>query len=303
MNLQTACPHCLTVFRLNAELLTAREGQVRCGVCNGIFDAREHLTPETDSIVETAHASEQTIETPSPPASTPGAVVEEESVQSDPVSPIVVVEVAPFKEEFAPLRESAKEPGEETPSLDTDKPETVRPAPKPTPSTVNVAPRSRTHRHLFISAVSSALLGILLIAQLIYLARTPLAARVPAIKPWLVAACAPLGCSVPLPRDPDAITISSSDLLSDPAYPARIQVNLLIANEADYAQAYPHIELTLTDSVDIPLARRVFSPVEYLDSPEKRAQGISPRSEASVDLQLEIGDLPASGYRLLVFYP
>lgn len=302
MNLQTACPHCLTVFRLNAELLTAREGQVRCGVCSGIFDAREHLTPETDSIVETAHAPEQPIETPPPPAPVSDVIVEEESVRPDTVSPIAV-EVAPFKEEFAPLRESAKETGAETSSIDTDKLETVHPAPKTIPSTENVAPRSRTHRHLFISAVSGTLLGILLIAQLIYLARTPLAARVPAIKPWLVAACAPFGCSVPLPRDSDAIRISSSDLLSDPAYPARIQVNLLIANEADYAEAYPHIELTLTDSVEIPLARRIFSPVEYLDSPEKRAQGISPRSEASVDLQLEIGDLPASGYRLLVFYP
>jgi len=102
----------------------------------------------------------------------------------------------------------------------------------------------------------------------------------------------------------DAIKISSSDLLSDPAHPSRIQVSLLIANEAGYAEAYPHIELTLTDTHDAPLARRIFAPAEYLIStPAKAVAGIKPGSEASVDLLLDIGNLPATGYRVLVFYP
>ena len=162
----------------------------------------------------------------------------------------------------------------------------------------------RKHIHATLLGIGSTVLGLLLVAQLIYVMRTPIAARIPAVKPWLIAACTALDCSVPLPRDADAIKISSSDLLSDPAHPSRIQVSLLIANEAGYAEAYPHIELTLTDTHDAPLARRIFAPAEYLIStPAKAVAGIKPGSEASVDLLLDIGNLPATGYRVLVFYP
>ena len=34
----TRCPACATVFRVTAEQLTMREGQVRCGQCKAVFD-------------------------------------------------------------------------------------------------------------------------------------------------------------------------------------------------------------------------------------------------------------------------
>ena len=39
----TQCPSCHTHFRVHAEQLAARAGQVRCGKCNRIFDALEYL--------------------------------------------------------------------------------------------------------------------------------------------------------------------------------------------------------------------------------------------------------------------
>ena len=38
--LVTRCPECRTGFRITAEQLQQRDGRVRCGRCNGIFDAR-----------------------------------------------------------------------------------------------------------------------------------------------------------------------------------------------------------------------------------------------------------------------
>jgi predicted Zn finger-like uncharacterized protein len=39
----TRCPGCDTVFRITAEQLAFREGQVRCGHCRAVFDANEHF--------------------------------------------------------------------------------------------------------------------------------------------------------------------------------------------------------------------------------------------------------------------
>ena len=305
MNLLTACPDCHTVFRVTAELLTARDGQVRCGVCSSVFDAREHLTPETDQISQTGMPHDVVVE-PDTPITDALTAAPEEPLQLAAINtpeadtPTIQVEEisAPVEEPFVeePIVAPVAEPVVvETESAHATPPQTI-------PTSATSLTRRKRIRTLLLGT-GSALLGLLLAAQLVYFLRTPLAARIPAVKPWLVAACSALDCSVPLPRDSDAIKISSSDLLSDPAHPARIQVSLLIANEAGYAEAYPHIELTLTDTHDAPLARRIFAPAEYLKDPAKAAAGIRPGSEASVDLQLDIGNLPATGYRVLVFYP
>ncbi|MDQ2917500.1 MAG: zinc-ribbon domain-containing protein, partial [Pseudomonadota bacterium] len=39
----TRCPGCGTVFRVTAEQLKLREGQVRCGHCRAVFDANDHI--------------------------------------------------------------------------------------------------------------------------------------------------------------------------------------------------------------------------------------------------------------------
>ena len=45
--MQTECPHCHTLFRVNEEQLQAADGQVRCGKCNTVFTAEVMPTAET----------------------------------------------------------------------------------------------------------------------------------------------------------------------------------------------------------------------------------------------------------------
>lgn len=330
MNLQTACPHCHTVFRITAELLTARGGQVRCGVCSSVFDAREHLTPEADQISQTGLPMPQDdpIEFEIPEPDRPDTAAQA-SLAADSIPPETETSITQIDKISVPAAEPIEYPAEDLaakPAAELvveavmESPEKtalgsgMESAEQPPAKTAQSQqtqesltslghPARRKRRRTLLLGTGSALLGLLLAAQLIYFLRTPIAARIPAVKPWLVAACAALDCSVPLPHDSDAINISSSDLLSDPARPSRIQVSLLIANEAGYAVAYPHIDLTLTDSQQAPLARRIFAPAEYLNAPAKTAAGIGPSNEASIDLQLDIGSLSATGYRVLVFYP
>jgi hypothetical protein len=51
------------------------------------------------------------------------------------------------------------------------------------------------------------------------------------------------------------------------------------------------------------LARRIFSPADYLKPSEDEKQGLLPNREAGIKLHLDTADLRPTGYRLFLFYP
>lgn len=152
-------------------------------------------------------------------------------------------------------------------------------------------------------AVAALLLALLLVAQAAYFFRVELAARLPGLKPALTGYCKLLKCTVPLPRKTDLIGIESSELEADPKQENQINLNALLRNRAPFAQAFPNLELTLNDSQDKPLARRIFRPADYLPPQESEAAGMPPNRELSLRLHLYINDLRPIGYRLVLFYP
>ena len=120
------------------------------------------------------------------------------------------------------------------------------------------------------------------------------------MKPLLEQACEPLGCRVGAVRNIEAIVIDSSALVR------RLgnfhSFDLVLKNTSDMALALPALELSLTDTRDAVISRRVFLPEEWPDAPEVLpAQGsltVSFRLSLSVDEAT-----PMAGYRALVFYP
>ena len=149
----------------------------------------------------------------------------------------------------------------------------------------------------------AVLLLILLLAQAGYFFRDELAARLPGLKPVLTSYCKLLKCSILLPQKADLLSIESSDLEADPAHASVIDLNANLRNRAPYTQAYPHIELTLTDLADAALARRIFLPSQYLKPGEEEKQGLAASREISIKLHLDTTDLKPTGYRLFLFYP
>lgn len=151
---------------------------------------------------------------------------------------------------------------------------------------------------------SGALLSLLaLLAQSAYFFRVELATRLPALKPALVGYCTLLDCSVPLPQIPDLLSIESSGLEADPAHEGQIILNALLRNRARFAQAFPSLELTLNDTQDQPIARRVFSPADYLPRTENEATGLLPNQEINLKLHLSTASLKPVGYRLMLVFP
>lgn len=151
-------------------------------------------------------------------------------------------------------------------------------------------------------SVAALLLLMMLLAQAAYFFRVDLAAQLPDLKPTLIAYCQILKCSVPLPQHTDLISIESSELEANPTNEYQITLDALLRNRASYAQAFPNLELTLNDTQDKPLARRMFIPADYLPPTENEASGLLPNHELGIKLRLNTTDLKPSGYRLVLLY-
>ncbi|PUA20556.1 DUF3426 domain-containing protein [Glaciimonas sp. PCH181] len=153
------------------------------------------------------------------------------------------------------------------------------------------------------------LLLITLIGQAGYTFRNQLAASLPPLKPALQRACNYLGCKIGLPMNIDGISIDANDLQL--IVPARNQfaLSVLMRNRNSSVQAWPNIELTLNDTSEKAIARRVFTPTDYLPATINATnatlltQGFARNTEQSVKLTFELSQLKASGYRVYLFYP
>jgi predicted Zn finger-like uncharacterized protein len=157
----------------------------------------------------------------------------------------------------------------------------------------------RTRRLLTIAG--AVLLALLLAAQLLVEFRNVLAARYPGARPVLNAGCAVLRCRVGLPNQIENLSIETGELstLGVDTY----SLNTLLRNQGSLVQAWPSIQLELTDANDKPLLRRVFGPAEYLPQGVPVAAGFAARSEQPVRLNFALSGLKPSGYHMFVFYP
>jgi hypothetical protein len=156
-------------------------------------------------------------------------------------------------------------------------------------------------RWLWVGINTLLLLG--LAAQVAWFFPGQLLMWAPALQPALHALCARLGCEPRLPRVPEQLFIEASDLqLLDAARPSQVLLTATIRNRADFAQAFPLVELTLTKAENQTAARRVFYPREYLDAATQPDRGLGAQQEVSIHLYLDTGELHATGYRLYLFF-
>lgn len=150
-------------------------------------------------------------------------------------------------------------------------------------------------------AAGSAVLILALLAQIVLNFRNTLTAQYPGLKPFMTASCKVLGCTVELPAQIENLAMETGELQS--LSPTSFQLTTLLRNEGTLIQAWPHIELELTDGADKAVVRRVFTPAQYLPANVAVAKGFAGRSEQAVKVQFELKQVKASGFHIAVFYP
>jgi hypothetical protein len=136
-----------------------------------------------------------------------------------------------------------------------------------------------------------------LLGQSVFYFRTELVQKFPAMAELYRSAAV----EVPLPRNAEWVSIESSDLQSDNARGLFV-LQATLHNRANYAQDWPALELTFTDTGDKVVSRRVLRAVEYLP-PATESPSFPASGEIAIKLWIEAKDIGAAGYRLYLFYP
>lgn len=330
MSFTTRCPACGTTFRIVADQLKISEGWVRCGHCADVFDATLYL--ETFVPGAPAAAGEATAPDTGepPPELTLASDPEDDELITLPPVPLpddlldMVRGDADFSAELqrfaaakaaadaaaaqavamapapgvkpldAPLAQPPDGPGDD--GVESELPEAV-------PGFVRQAQRRAFWRSRGVRiglSFFALLLVMLLAAQWALHERDRLAAWRPELRPLLQRACAQIGCVVGPVRNINAIVIDSSALVR--RLGSFHSFDLVLKNSANMALALPALELSLTDSRDQVISRRVFLPEEWPDAPTV----IPAQSSLNVSFRLALPldeAMPMAGYRALVFYP
>lgn len=153
---------------------------------------------------------------------------------------------------------------------------------------------------LWAAAATLLTLGILAQGALVF--RNEIALSSPQLRPALESLCAGLGCDLPLPRHAADIAIESSDIQPDASREAYFTLHATLRNRAEFQQAWPHVEITLTDARDKALVRRVLEPAQWLPADAPR-DAFPARGETAIRVAFEAPGVAAAGYRVYAFYP
>jgi predicted Zn finger-like uncharacterized protein len=312
----TRCPGCATIFRVTAEQLALREGQVRCGHCRAVFDANDHVVAldarrsDDADVPDELAAGRPTITLRSADALEP---VDDRSEEPSPIDeqraapePIDEQRAEPEASQNAAIADDALP----TAPFEATKPEAVVAS---APIDVRVLdragrfewkPRKPLHeRRGTLYGVAIALLLLALAAQGLFEYRDALAAHAPGMRALLQGACNVFGCMIEPVRDPAALSIEASDLQADSGHRGLLVLSATIRNRAPYPIAFPYLELTLTDASDQVVVRRAFAPADYVGGSSDPAAGIPGNGENLVKLFLDASATAQAGYRLYLFYP
>ncbi|HUW26525.1 MAG TPA: zinc-ribbon and DUF3426 domain-containing protein [Gallionella sp.] len=320
----TLCPHCDTRFKISETQLEAYHGMVRCGHCLQAFDAQPGFIPDQPSPQLELPILNEPAPSPGLAGESPAALstLDEAAASSIPSVPdaaafaheaINMDELAPSGSELADAArdetldytEMAKMvQGEDyaAPLLEIESLQPMTLAEQVAIVQDENDSEFRPERRFWPWATGAFLLLLVLLAQATYFYRVDLAARLPGLKPVLVSYCQLLKCTVSLPQNTDLMSIESSGLEADPDHESRIVLSVLLRNRAPYSQAFPNLELTLNDTQDNALARRLFRPADYLPPLESEKSGLLPQHEINIKLYLDTTDLRPTGYRLALLY-
>lgn len=312
--MQTSCPECRTAFRVSQEQLGLRRGLVRCGKCNAVFNAYDTLLPELEEppLTPPESAPDALSGAAPPELSLYGWSEELVPSRSETDAPSAVAEIPITTEELGLVEEAFDRedkledkvfvsiPGPAHTPNEDETPESILLSELPNRMPAKPAPPLWKRLSYLLAAI---LLFALLVLQVAYFLRAELVTALPASRPALAMLCRPLGCAVPLPRQLGRQAIAASNLEHDTEQKSRVRLTFLLANRTGQAQAWPVVFLTLTDVREAPVARKLFPPEVYLPQGTKIQSGMADGSEREIRLELDIGNLAASGYALGLVYP
>jgi predicted Zn finger-like uncharacterized protein len=287
----TRCPGCKTIFRVTAQQLAMRGGQVRCGHCHAVFDGVAGLLslaprPRADSDeseFDEAALGPPTVTLRNAQALQPAPAADrEDDRRVEPSGDATATDEEPSDFASAEAAYAARFSWQEK------------------------ANRRRLPMWAYVTSVP--VLVLLLAGQALFHFRDAIAAHWPRTTPALITLCAAAGCQLRALQEINGLSIEASDLQADPAHKGLLILSATIRNRVPYALAYPYLELTLSDvqkqtQQDVVVVRRAFAPQEYVSGAADVEGGIPGNSELNVKLFIDASATSQAGYQVYLFYP
>ncbi|MFN7784193.1 MAG: zinc-ribbon and DUF3426 domain-containing protein [Lysobacterales bacterium] len=131
---------------------------------------------------------------------------------------------------------------------------------------------------------ATALLGVLLSGQIVLAQRAELA-QDPTLRPWLQRLCSALSCDLPAYAAPERIALLSRDVSPHPSVPDALLISASFRNDAVWPQAWPVLEISMSDLDGRLVALRRFGAVDYLGQPPAR-EVLAPGESVLVELEV-----------------
>ena len=288
----TRCPECQTVYRVTDEQLAARGGSVRCGQCHAVFDGHAELVmpelPEAPEEKRFGRSFREAASAASAAIRGASSTVHKHARESEPTAP-----------------RNAAGPSHAAPSAPADGPQGdssppgVRRVASAAVDDSALPPGRGEHNAMGLTVI---VLGVLLLFQLGFYFREPIAKTWPAARPTLVQWCKTLHCTVGGSQDAGDLEIASSGLHADPAHQGLLILTATLRNRGATTLAFPYLELSLTDPQDQVVVRRALTPIEYAGGTVDITRGIPANSEIAIRLFIDASATNQAGYRLYLFY-
>ncbi len=335
MSLITQCPACHTLFKVVADQLKISGGWVRCGQCREVFDAQAHwassktgdATPsqppvEIEPQQKTAASNtelDRNIAQTAPPekgeaplvsASSPLLSAHPDFASSDwinsvnppaPTNPDVfgdsdgALDIDPLAKSFT----AGDGPATSLENSDASQP----------PNFVLLAQRAGRWRTPWARAglsFGALLLLCAMVWQVVHFERDRIVAAEPAAAPWMVSMCRVVECTVGPLKHIESIVVDASSFnkIRSDGRNEFYKITLNLKNTGTLPVAVPHVELSLNDTQDQALLRRVLSPADL----GALQLSLVPRAELATGATIQIdatqlAGARIAGYRVLAFYP
>jgi predicted Zn finger-like uncharacterized protein len=258
--MQTQCPHCRTRFRVTETQINIADGFVRCGVCTEVFNAFE-VADQHDH--QPSLLSDDNL--PNQETGTDAAL---------PVSP----EVPDIHHDYNSINSEIEAYDEtvsfaEIPAADDSGKDDFDFFDETSNASLSyVVPErfrdkytAQSHSRISTLLWSAGILLLItsLLIEYIWFNRDQFN-QVPELQVLIEKLCQQVECKALTIRDPDKIELVSRNVYSHPNEKNALMVNVIMKNNADFAQPYPVLQIEFSDIRGATVAARRFLPAEYL---------------------------------------
>ncbi len=145
--------------------------------------------------------------------------------------------------------------------------------------------------------IALCVLALLLVLQILLADRARLATDA-RWRPLLSTMCGVLRCELPVWHEPAAFSMLDRDVRPAADQPGVLRIQASFRNDARWSQAWPYLQLSLSDADGRVIGSRVFSPEDYLGHAPPAGETLAPGQSGRVDFRVRE---PAAGTAAFTF--